>query len=240
MSGLPHLNNADSLNGPITYKEIEEAISKLNIGKSPGSDGLTAAFYRNFAELLSPILEEVFKEIFQNQHLSFTQCLAIIALIFKKGEIWLVPNYRPISLTNNDYKILVYVLTSRLVEHLPKVIHPNQTAYMPKRFIGTNVCSVQDWIDHLNEEHDGIVLFLDFKKAFDSVSHQFLFHLLEHMGFSSEFVTWTRILYRDSISCIKFRNWLIPVFEIKCGVRQGGPISCHLFNLVGQVLVYSL
>ena len=132
LSGLPHLNNADSLNGPITCKEIEEAISKLNIGKSPGSDGLTAAFYRNFAELLSPILEEVFKEIFQNKHLSFTQCLAIIALIFKKGEMWLVPNYRPISLMNNDYKILVYVLTSRLVEHLPKVIHPNQTGLYAK------------------------------------------------------------------------------------------------------------
>ncbi len=111
---------------------------------------------------------------------------------------------------------------------------------MPGRFIGTNVRSVQDCIDYLNDGHEGVILFLDFKKAFDSVSHVFLFRLMEHMGFSSEFVSWIRIRYRDSISCVKFKNWLTPVFEMKRGVRQGCPISCHLFNLVGQVLVYSL
>ena len=48
------------------------------------------------------------------------------------------------------YKILAYVLTSRLKEYLLTVIHPNQTAYMPDRFIGTNVRSVQDWSDYLD------------------------------------------------------------------------------------------
>ena len=76
---------------------------------------------------------------------------------------------------------------------------------MPGRFIGTNVRSVQDCIDYLNDGHEGVILFLDFKKAFDSVSHVFLFRLMEHMGFSSEFVSWIRILYRDSISCVKLR-----------------------------------
>lgn len=118
LADLPHLDHADTLNGPITCREIETAIQKLNLGKSPSSDGLTTAFYKNFAELLSPILEEVFKGIFQNGHLSFTQRLAIIALIFKKGEPWLVPNYRPISLTNNDYKILAYILIIYLLSFI--------------------------------------------------------------------------------------------------------------------------
>ena len=55
-----------------------------------------------------------------------------------------------------------------------------------------------------------------------------------------EFITWIRILYKNAVSCVKFRNWLTPVFELNCGVRQGCPISYHLFNLVGLVLVYSL
>ncbi len=144
LTSLPHLDSCESLTGPITCKEIEDAIYKLNVGRSPSSDGLTTTFYKTFAELLSPVLEEVYKSIFQNGQLSFTQHLAIIALIFKKGEPWLVPNYQLISLTNNYYKILAYILTNRLMDLLPSVIHPHQTAYMPGQFIGTNIQSVQD------------------------------------------------------------------------------------------------
>ena len=86
LTNLPHLDNCESLIGLITCKEIEDAIQKLNVGKSPGLDGLTTNFYKTFAKLLLPVLEEVYKTIFQNGQLSFTQCLAIIALIFKKGE----------------------------------------------------------------------------------------------------------------------------------------------------------
>ena len=93
LTDLPHLDNCESLIGPITCKEIEDAIHKLNVGKSPGSDGLTTTFYKTFTEFLLPVLEEVYKSIFQVGQLSFTQRLAIIALIFKKGESWLVPNY---------------------------------------------------------------------------------------------------------------------------------------------------
>ncbi len=81
-------------------------------------------------------------------------------------------NYRPISLTNADYKILAYILTAQLTSHLTDVIAVNQTAYMKGHFIGMNICSVQDTLDHIvKKSWTSLVLFLDFKKAFDSVSH---------------------------------------------------------------------
>ncbi len=91
-------------------------------------------------------------------------------------------NYSPILLTNTDYKILAYVLMNRLETHLPFLISPQQTAYMRGHFIGTNIRSVQDFIDHTVEmDADHVVLFLDFQKAFDSVSHVFLQTLLKHI-----------------------------------------------------------
>ena len=102
----------------------------------------------------------------------------IIILLFEKGDPLQVPNYRPISLTNNDYKILVYILADRLSSCLLDIIQPLQTAFMRERFIGTNICAVQDWIDHLQESQSSGVIFLDFQKAFDSISHEFLFMLL--------------------------------------------------------------
>ncbi len=105
-------------------------IKKLQTGKAPGSDGLTADFYKHFAKTIAPILVIIYNVAFETGSLTSSQKLAIITLIFKKGDIRMVGNYRPISLTNCDYKILAYILTGHLEEILLLIIHPNQTAYM--------------------------------------------------------------------------------------------------------------
>ena len=143
-------------------------------------------------------------------------------------------NYRPISLTNTDYKILAYILTGHLEEHLPFLILPQQTAY-----IGTNICFIQDSIDHFCDSLK-IILFLDYHKAFDSISHDFLFALLKHIGLPDAFLKWVRIMYSDVSSSVRHLNWFTPLIPIERGVHQGCPLSCHLFNLVSQVLIYYL
>ena len=112
-------------------------------------------------------------------------------------------NYRPISLTNMDYKILAYVLTNRLEEHLPFLISPYQTTYIKGRFIGTNIRSVQDMITDITEnDKEHLVLFLDFCKAFDSISHLFLQCLLIKVSLPPEFVEWVDIIYAHANSVV--------------------------------------
>ena len=153
----------------------------------------------------------------------------------------MVENYQPISLTNTDYKILAYILTARLDEHLTIIIHSNQIAYMSKWFIGLNIRSVQDFIDHVeNNNLDHSVLFLDFKKAFDSICHHFLFQLLINMGFPQEYIDWVKIMYTIVCSVVCFKDWMTPPITLQRGVHQGCPLSCHLFNLISQVLIFSL
>ncbi len=118
------VGDCTSLTEPITIKEIESAIKKLRPNKSPGCDSLTAEFYQHFMHEISPILCEVFNKIFEDENLTDTQKIAIIVLIFKKGDNRLLGNYRPISLTNADYKILAYILLQRLEDHLPFLISP--------------------------------------------------------------------------------------------------------------------
>ncbi len=108
---------------------------------------------------------------------------------------------------NADYKILAYILSNHLSIHLTNVIAVNQTAYMPGRFIGTNICTVQDAIDHFALHClPSAVLFLDFRKAFDSVSHQFLFSLLYRISLPSDYFTWIKIMYNDIYSSVRFKN----------------------------------
>ncbi len=77
----------------ITALEVENAIKKLCPGKAPGLDGLTTDFYTRFSDTLCDILTAVFNEIFDQKQLTFSQYLAIIILLFKKGDHRMVENY---------------------------------------------------------------------------------------------------------------------------------------------------
>ena len=128
-------------------------------------------------------------------------------------------NYQPISLTNADCKVLAYVLSNRLSVHLTNVIAVNQTAYMKGHFIGTNIRFVQDTMMHFAQSSShSAVLFLDFKKAFDSVSHTFLFCLLWRMGFPLEFIQWVQIMYSDVSLAVHHNNLLTPSITLQHGV----------------------
>ncbi len=123
LDSLPELpkvaGDTSALSCEITSGEIEAAIKSLHLRKLPGCDGLTVSFYKHFSRQLTELQAAVMNECFRNKSLTISQYLAIIILLFKKGQCSLVTNYRPISLTNTDYKILAYILTNRLEEHLP-------------------------------------------------------------------------------------------------------------------------
>ena len=75
-----------------------------------------------------------------------------------------ISNYRPISLTNTDYRILACVLSNRLQTVIQDIVGPNQVAYIKVRFIGTHIRLVQDIFDMYNEKnYSGLMLLLTSK-----------------------------------------------------------------------------
>ncbi len=69
----------------ITENEVATVIRQLKVGKAPGSDSLTASFYKH-QDLLIPVLCKVFNDAFENKNLTISQCLAIVILLYKKGD----------------------------------------------------------------------------------------------------------------------------------------------------------
>ena len=135
-------------------------------------------------------------------------------------------NYRPISLTNTDYKIIAFVFARRLQTIIDKLISNSQTAYVKGRFIGLNARLILDIFDFCEENNcDGILLFLDFEKAFDSVEWNFLVKSLVKFNFGPEFIAWIKILYCNPIFRIKNNGWVSRTCNMSRGIRQGCPIS---------------
>jgi hypothetical protein len=162
-------------------------------------------------------------------------------LIFKKEDPEKIENYRPISLTTVDYRILAHALANRLKQVIGEVINDDQTAYIPGRYMGENIRLVSDTIDYFKDKNKvGILLAIDFKKAFDSLKWDFMREALIAFNFGPSFLHWIDTLYNSPEANIKNNGFVSETFVIEKGIRQGCPISGLLFVLAVEILANKL
>jgi hypothetical protein len=161
----------------------------------------------------------------------------LIALIHKVGDREYLSNWRPITLLNSSYKIFAKALQIRLQVLLPDIIHADQSAFLPLRFILDNVLVQHETIAWAEESNQDLILLkLDFTKAYDVVSWRFLFRTMATMGLPSPFIDMIRLLFRDARAAVSLNGEPTESFEICRRVRQGCPLAPYLFLLVGETL----
>ena len=176
--------------GRITADECQNVLKTFLSGKTPGNDGIPIEFYNTFWLLHSDTLISSFNEAFMRKEMSPSQRRAIITLIEKQDKDRnYLENWRPISLTNVDAKIASKVIATRIVKVLPEIIHSNQTGYVPGRYIGEAARSILDMMDYTKfYDIPGMLLFIDFEKAFDSLEWSYMFKCLEVFGFGPSLI----------------------------------------------------
>ena len=165
----------------------------------------------------------------------------MITLLPKKGDLADLANWRPVSLLNNDYKILAKLLANRLKECIDGVVCEDQTYCVPGRSIHDNVSLIRDAIDYSNENDLPLaVVGLDQKKAFDNVDHDYLFDTLRAMGFGNRFLDYIKLLYCGSESLVKICGSLTAPFSFEKGIRQCCPLSGLFYSIVIKPLLNRL
>ena len=82
----------------------------------------------------------------------------------------------------------------------------------------------------------GVLLLIDFEKAFDTVNWQFLQKILKYYNFGEVFIKWVKIIYNNITSTVTNNGFFSAYFKLHRGVRQGCPISAYLFLLVVEIL----
>ena len=237
---LPKLKDADleELERPLTKQECFETLKTCSKGKCPGSDGFTVEFFQQFWTALGEEMVQSFNYASRHGHLNITQRQGIIKVVPKKRKNKLyLENWRPISLLNIDYKIITKTIASRISNVLPFLIHDDQTGYVKGRYIGQNIRLIQDIMKITSLENiPGMAIFIDFKKAFDSVDWEFLAKVLETFNFGPQIRNWIRTFYTDISSCVINNGHASEFFSLQRGVRQGCPLSGILFALCAEIL----
>ena len=226
----------------ISLEEIGRALKELKNGKSPGSDGFPPDFYKFFWSDLKVLVFESLMFAVDKGELSIDQRRGVISLIPKKDkDVRRLKNWRPISLLNTDYKILTKTLASRLKQVLPTVIHPDQVAYLKERYIGQNIRTIVDIMEYTEEKNiEGLIAFLDFEKAFDSIDWRVLDDALKCFNIGQGFRNWVKRVYANTTSCVTNCGFSSENFKITRGVRQGCPLSAYLFIAVVEILAIKI
>jgi hypothetical protein len=185
--GLYRLKHVGALGSGLAY------LSGYNSGWFCHTDGLSVSFYEeSWAEIRDTMLE-MFNH-FHDGNLNLSRLnYDLISLIPKMKEANNIKQYRPICLLNVDYNLLTKVLTMRLNPLAEKIVSATQTDFIPWRYILDGVVILREVLHELRvRKQSGVILKLDFEKAYDKVNWNFMIEVLERKRFPEKWIAWIK------------------------------------------------
>ena len=177
----PRLSDEDSLSceGPVTNGECKFALSKMARNKAAGISGFSAEFFAFFWEQIGDLIVDYINDAKEKKELFITHRRGILTLIPKAGDQKLLVNKRPICLLDILYKLIAKIMVNRMSRVTDKLINRSQTGFIKGRYIGENVRLISDIIEYCKMDNsNGIVLSVDYRNAFDTLEHNFMWFTL--------------------------------------------------------------
>ena len=230
------------LDRPFTIEELDNSNSKSKKNSSPGIDGISNRFIDKFWSIFRVPLFKYATHCFESGKLTDNFRSAKIRLIPKKGNLTQIKNWRPISLLNCFYKVISRAITLRIRKYIDKITKVGQKGYSStKQCQEVLICLLDEIQKAKASNKKGALLSLDIKKAFDSISHEYLLKAYKFFNFGDYIIKWLKLIGTNRKACIIMEDEsLSPFFNLDRGNAQGDNISPFSFNIGFQILIFKL
>ena len=227
------INHETLSNCQVTRQEVCMSLLTIKTDKAKGPDNIPPIFFKHCAWELSHPLTILFNQSLRQGIFPKALKLANISPIFKKREKTNVENYRPISLLSYPAKLFESLVHKQIYKHVNKYISPTQHGFCEGKSTNTNLCSFCDYVTQTIEEGCRVdVIYTDFSKAFDSVTHEFLVHKLSSLGIHGNLLSWCKSYLHGRTQQVIYNGGYSKHANVTSGVPQGsslGPLFFIIF-----------
>lgn len=220
---------------PVDNEEVSAIIKKLKPSASAGFDGISPRVVKRLRYDLVPIFVHLINQIFLSGIYPDIFKIATVVPLHKSGCDKELNNYRPISILTVFNKIVERLIHNRLSSFLKKnrILHERQFGFRRKSGTESAAVDVLNFLQsELNKGRKVSAIFIDLQKAFDSVYHDTLLHILHDIGVRGK-------CHELINSYLKNRSQVVKINEIKSdplpvtrGVIQGSIIGPLLFLII--------
>jgi hypothetical protein len=172
----------------VAMDKLKRAVMKGKPNKAPGWDGISNDFFRTVWDTIKHELLEVVNDMYRDGQVSVNQKHGMIVCVPKKPRPMRTDDYRHLTLLNTDFKLLARIISNRIHPWATTILHPSQYCGLQDHNIFEAVAGVREAIAYAECTRSSIcILSLDFKEAFDKMSHEYLLSMLGRCGFGSCF-----------------------------------------------------
>ncbi|MCG8044707.1 MAG: endonuclease/exonuclease/phosphatase family protein [Candidatus Thiodiazotropha taylori] len=237
LQNITNQYDTNELNRQISNEEIILSIKLLHSNRSPGPDGICIEMFKHTKNEILTFLNCLFNELFEKGEVPPDWCKNIICPLHKSGALTNPENFRGISLINSISKIYTGILTTRVQKWAEDkgVVDESQAGFRRGYSTVDNIFSLQAVIQKYLSRPRGrfYCIFIDFRRAFDSIPHNKLWESLRRKGINddSKIMKTFKSMYSQLKSCVKVSNSLSQFFECSIGTRQGCVSSPIIFTL---------
>ena len=218
----------------ISTEEIRAALKKMKNGKCPGEDRITAEMLKHGGNALEKALQILLNKCLHESKIPEKWYNSEVVILFKKGDMTNIENYRPISLLSVLYKLFTKILTNRLNNKFDFYQPVEQAGFRTGYSTIDHLQTLRTLIEKTTEYNIPIHLaFIDFHKAFDSIETRYILDSMDNARIDCRYTEVIKNIYKNATMHVKINdNLKTNQINIKRGVRQGDTISPKLFTLV--------
>ena len=201
---VPDDSNLESVE--FTPEIVYAAIKKLKVAGASGPDGFPPRLFKHLAGCLAEPLSLMFTSFMSVGKVPQQWTHAIVTPVYKNGSASSAANYRPISLTCVACKLMERVIVNKTLSFMRQhgAISKHQHGFLSGRSTSSNLLeTLNDWTLTINGRNSVGVAYIDYKRAFDCVSHNKLLLKLQSYGISGKLLEWIQ-----SFFCTKGHNRL--------------------------------